>query len=172
MCGDGQLTRYSGTGTKEFSTWGGRGKLAVLLDETSLAIVDPYTGQIALQDLRSQRLFTPVRPPELDSALAQVERSVEAAKDTMKPGDPPLGRPMIIADIAVDQRGLYLLTWPYHPSTGPTVTRMDSEGRVTGRYQLGGADPKAGVLNEVEVMNGNRYLGSSRGSIYQYGFPN
>lgn len=172
LCGDGLLTRYRQPASIEYHTWGGRGKLCEPLGETRLAIIDPFTAQIVFEDLSSHKLsISSVRLPEAEAALTQVDASMNRTRVAMKPTDPPLARPMIVADTAVHGEDLYLLIWPYHPSTGPAVARLDASGQLIGRYRLSGVGSASGVMRKIDVLDGNIFLTSSRGSVYQYRLP-
>lgn len=170
ICPDGKVTTYSenGQAAAESLSWARPGSLVEVLSGGRLAIIDQATAQILLNDpVTGTITAVHYSVPEIQEALQRTDANKKAATLAAKPGDPPLGRQLIVMDTASDEEGFYVLVWPYLPAMGPAVVKFSNEGRTLARYRCRGGNGSPG-FHKIEVTAGYLFLGSVDGNVVRY----
>jgi hypothetical protein len=159
VCVDGNILVYGDGGqTSRYSSWIRSGSLAESLSSGALAIIDQETAQIVLNEYRTGTL----------TAMAKVTRAKARAAAVLSTTDPPLGRHVIIVDTAADPSGFYLLLWPYHGATGPSVVHVDNDGLLKARYHCRTGGEDLGPLHKIDVQGGYLILAATNGRVLRY----
>ncbi|HEY3333336.1 MAG TPA: hypothetical protein VGK19_25100 [Capsulimonadaceae bacterium] len=167
VCPDGTITRYDGTTAQKYSSWARPGTIPLIVGNRTLAVVDRATVGILLNDIQAGTLSL-VKPdvPEIADSLKRIATAQASAAATARPGEAPFGTPLAVMDAVSDGMGLYLLIYPYHVPSGPTVVRLDSKGVPTARYRcVTGGDAS---VHKIAVKDGYLILCSVNGSVYTF----
>jgi hypothetical protein len=174
VCPDGMISVFKKNGEQpvRLASWVRPGSRAQFLTQRSVVIIDETTTQAVVNDLnRNTVSVLALSAPELQAALAYVDRQTRAWQQTAKPTDPPLGRPVVVLDTAVAPSGLYLLVGLYHTDVGPTVVKFDSTGALVGRFRCRMPPPGGFNIHNLNVQNGNLLLSSTAGDLFRYAEP-
>lgn len=171
ICPDGTITTYPAADSpRRWASWARPGTLVEFLAPNHLAILDPTTAQSLITDLRSGGIsVVTIRSPEIGEALQMnANRAREAAK-AASPETPPLGSLLVTLDTAADAAAWYMLIYPYHPTIGPSVAKLDRAGVLTGRFRLRlPPSTSKASWHRIERAKDLLILASTRGDIALY----
>ena len=172
ICADGVIQRYSRSAppTRTLS-WARPGSQIAVLSDSKMAVIDRSSAQMLVNDTRTNDISVVAnRGPEIDAALQSTNQiRQDAAK--LPPASPPLGKPIVVMDTASDASGWYVLVYPYHPNSGPAITKFNNAGQLESRIRCQGPFVESSSLHQIEVQGGDLLLCSVAGTVYRYKLP-
>jgi hypothetical protein len=150
------------------SSWIRPGTVAEALTDSGVVIVDRATAQVVRNDLKTNALAPlTAAVPEIEAARASYARQDREAERSLRPGDAPLGKAIIVMNSGQDRGQLLLLLYP-HPKQWAAVIRLDQDGKLTGRFHCLLPSDLEGSLNGIEADEGYLVISSTAGEILRY----
>ena len=168
ICANGTIQQNPPTGgSTTTASWARPGALVETLSDNNIVVVDRSGGQMLINDLETNKISAVANlGPEMNEAIQDVGR-VRAKAPPNKSSSAPSDL-IVVMDTASDERGWYVLIYPYHPDSGPAVTRFGNDGRLVSRFRCRGPFVSPSSLHQVEVQGGYLFLSSVDGNVYRY----
>ncbi len=110
----------------------------------------------------------PIKAPEIEEAVRYTQYQKAEYQRRLRVDDPPLGRPVLAMDTAVDADGWYIPVRPYHEKLGPAVVKFGCAAESLARFRCGMPAKSRGSFHKLEIQNRDLILSTTQGDVFRY----